>query len=90
MSTIARLLVMVAVISCLFPLASWAACIDGCFTEYTITMLEDGCSGALTETSGKFCSADDSFNVNDRVEVNAIGAGCSATPQGCVRLCDCD
>ena len=105
-------------ISCLVPMVSAGACIDGCcsidvnifqfyqitaknsgtctscngsgsFTEYTITLLTGGCSGSQTATSGKFCSSDDSFDVNDRLEVNSIGAGCSG-PQGCVRLCDCD
>lgn len=46
-----------------------------------------GCGGTLIMGAGTFCT-DENIPLGT-YQVNAIGSGCSGTPQGCVRLCAC-
>ena len=63
-------------------------CSPACGTDGVVYMfiLVTSCGGT-TGTMGNFCSSD--FVTPGNYYVQSIGAGCSGTPQGCVRLCSC-
>ena len=53
--------------------------------QYTVIKVSS-CGGLMID-QGIFCSAN--FLTAGNYYVQSIGAGCSGTPQGCVRLCSC-
>ena len=65
---------------------SCTACEAGSVFTYKIMMTADCAGEELSE--GTFCTTSSTAG-NQAYEVNSIGAGCSGTPQGCVRLCPC-
>lgn len=65
---------------------SCTACEAGTVFSYKITMNTE--CGDGSGTAGTFCTTQDLADGN--YQVNSIGAGCSGTPQGCVRLCACE
>ena len=67
--------------------AECTLCTEGDSCEYTIDIY-DACGGDPT-SSGTFCTTDPNIPMNTWLFVQSIGAGCSGTPNGCVRLCDC-
>jgi len=65
---------------------SCTACDAGTVFSYKISKTDD-CNGNVDE-EGTFCTTSSTAG-GQSYEVNAIGAGCSGSPQGCIRLCTC-
>ena len=54
---------------------------------YQYRIVETNGCGGDEGSDGTFCTDE---NISEGYyQVNAIGAGCAGTPQGCVRLCPC-
>jgi hypothetical protein len=65
---------------------SCTACESG--TVFSYKMYKKETCGEGDGPEGTFCTTSGTAG-SKNYEVNAIGAGCSGSPQGCVRLCEC-
>jgi hypothetical protein len=70
-----------------------SACSGGETTTYTIKIYAGDCPPGFPAATTTFCSVDSEIPVGQGSSsyfyVESIGAGCSGTPNGCVRICDC-
>ena len=63
-------------------------CSSGALTAYGFTIVPD-CATVNGTQTGIFCSTE-TLTVGQSYVVNSFGSGCSGTPQGCVKVCECD